>query len=478
MTTPDIHKKLIKGFLSLTFRKMFLDLINFVTIYIVVAKHVSVETFGIFAIASIILGIFSYFSDIGFGAAIIQKKVLDENDVKTTFFIQEILSILIFIIVWFSAPLFANFYNFDDASMWLIRALAGAFLINSFKIIPNNLLERELNFYPIVWTEVVEQIVFSGVLLYLVFNNYGITGFVWAAIAKSVAGVITIYLIAPWKIRLGYSKVSAKTLVNFGLPFQMNSLLALFKDQLVPLFNARIIGADGMAYATWAQGIASRPLQIMTIVIRVTFPAFARLQDEREELKKVVERSLFLTVLLLYPFLFGILAVAPSFVDYLGRDKWEPALLLIYLYALNTFWAAPSTIFTNLLSAVGKIGITLKLMVMWTVLTWILSPLLAYIYGYTGIALASAIISFTSIIPIVIVNKRLGINIINSMWQPTLASLLMGIITFILAQLFVRDLFSLIMVIGAGGIIYLLLVMLFAKNKALAALRRFKEERV
>src|SRR5688572_3858050 len=115
MVNQDIHKKLIKGFLSLTFRKMLLDLINFVTIYVVVAKHVSIETFGIFAIASIILGIFSYFSDIGFGAAIIQKKVLDEDDVKTTFFIQETLSILIFIVVWFSAPLFADFYNFDNA---------------------------------------------------------------------------------------------------------------------------------------------------------------------------------------------------------------------------------------------------------------------------------------------------------------------------------------------------------------------------
>lgn len=478
MEVDKLHRQLVRGFLSLTFRKVALDTIRFITIFIVLAKVLPIEVIGIYGIAQVILSFFTYFSDVGLGAALIQKKVITHDDLKTTFLIQEILIILIMIAVWFLAPIFASWYKFDEPSMWLIRVLGIAFFLNSLKVIPSNILERDLKFEPIVFVEIIEAIIFNSLLIYLTFSGFGISAFSFATLASALAATVILNIIAPWKMSIGFSKASAKTLFNFGIPFQLNSALAMLKDRLTPLITATIVGNAGFGYLTWAQGIAFRPLEIMNVVIRITFPAYSRLQENHQELKRLIEKSLFLTVSMIYPFLFGMLAILPIFIDFMGKQKFSPALPLIYLFAFSTFWAVPSTTFTNVLNAIGRVGITLKLMVMWTLLTWILSPILAYFYGYFGVALASAIISFTSIVPIMIVFKLIRVDILNNVWQPLAASLVMALIVYIVSLFLPITLLSIIILVVLGVMIYSGLILLFAKNKLILSWKELRGKNV
>lgn len=474
MDTKTVHKKLTRGFLSLTLRKTILDVINFLTIYVILASILPFSLLGIFVIASGILSFFSYFSDFGLAGAIIQKKEITEHDLKTTFFIQEVVTLVISISIWIAAPFLADYYKFDTGGMWLIRSLSVGFFLTSLKVIPSVLLERELRFERIVWTDIVEAIVFNGLLIYLSFNNYGIWSFVWAVIAQRVSGLITIYILAPWRVRIGFSKQSAKELFHFGVPFQLNSILALLKDRLTPLITAFILGSEKTGYISWAQGIANRPLEVMSIVIRVTFPAFSRLQHDKNALKTIVERALFLTVVLLYPVLFGIMAVLPVFIEVMGKQKFHPTMHLIYIFIIASFWAIPSTTFTNVLNAVGKIKITLILMVMWTLLTWILAPIFAIYFDYTGVAIAYLIISFTSIIPIVLVTRMFSIDLISSILKPLIASFLMAVIIFYLSQFLPQNLTTLISLILLGGLVYVVAMILMAKEKLIETVRSFR----
>lgn len=474
MEVSHLSKRLLSGFISLTFRKIILDAINFIVIFVILAKILPVEIIGIFGIATSILSFFTYFSDIGLAGAIIQKKEVQAEDLSTTFVIQESLALAISIIVWFSAPVFANFYHFNTDSMWLVRALGIDFLLTSFKVIPTVLLERELKFEPIVTVDIIEALVFNGALLWFIYQGQSVWAFTIATLIRSVAGLTTIYILAPWKIKIGFSKSSAKTLIKFGVPFQLNSILALLKDKITPLVTARIIGQSGVGYTSWAEGIAYRPLEIMTIVLRVTFPAFSRLQDNHVELKKIVEKSLFLTGLFLYPMLFGMLAILPEFIQFMGKDKWAPAVPLIYLYGFSVFWSAPSTTFTNVLNAIGKVGITVKLMLMWTVLTWGLSPLLALKFGFEGVALAAAIISITSIVPIIIVVRMVKVDLVEGLWQPLVSSVVMGMVVGTLAKVMAVNIYTFVGLVILGIIIYCGLMILLAKQKLILNFKEFK----
>ncbi len=462
MEISEVQKRLLSGFLSLTFRKFILLGINLLTINIFLARLLPVEVMGIFYIANTIQSFFIFFSDFGLAAAIIQKKEISEEDLKTTFTIQELLALALAIAIWVLAPALASWYQLDVSGMWLIRALAVELLLTSLKVIPSVLLERYLKFQPIVWVEIVETVIFNTLLIVLVYQGLMVEAFSWAVVARSISGAILINILAPWKIGFGYSRVAAKQLLHFGVPFQLNSLLAMFKDRLVPLLIAQIIGKAGVGYLTWAQSMAFIPLEVMNIMIRITFPAFSRLQDNPQELKKAIERSLFMTTVLLYPMLFGLMAMMPSLVNHIVSAKWQPSLPLFYLLCLTTFWASLSSPFTNIFNAVGKVGITLKLMIMWTVLTWVLSPLLAYQYDYLGPALASALISFTSIVPLLIIRRMMKIDILGNIVQPLVASIGMAIPVYFVAVWFVRDYLTFSLVIVMGAVLYAVLIYLLA----------------
>lgn len=476
MDTKTLNKKLISGFLTLTFRRIILLVITYLVTNIWLAKILTPDIIGVFNIATSILTFFTYFSDVGLAAAVIQKKDLDENDLKTTFTIQQILVGIICIIVFFLAPFFTTFYSLDPAATWLIRALGIGFFLSSLKVLPSVLLERKLEFKPLVSVEIAETIIRLALLVILSYQHWGINAYTVSVLAQSITGTTLIYLIAPWKIKLGISKDSLKKLINFGVPFQLNSLLALLKDRLVPLVIARMVGATGVGYITWAQNIAFMSLEVMNIMTRVMFPAFARLQDNKEELRKTLERTIFITCLLFYPVLFGTLAIAPSLVAHVVSPKWLPALPMIYLFAINAFWSAISTSFTNFLNAIGRIGITLKLMVMWTILEWLMSPLLTVFFNIYGVAIAQSVIAFTSIIPIIIVVRMIKIDVIAQVWKPLLAAIIMGVLTYFVATVVVTNFLTLLVVVGAGAIVYSGLIFLLARDRLILTFQFLRHE--
>ncbi len=466
LSLSEIKGRIKSSFITLTARQIALRAIGFLTINIILARVLPVDTLGVFNIATAVISFFAFFSDVGLGASLIQKKdEITHQDIKTTFTIQQTLVSALSVIIVVLAPLLSSFYGLDENGVWLVRVLGICFFLTSLKVIPSVMLERNLNFKPLVGVEILETFVFNGLLIALVFLNFDLWSFTIASFSRSFLGVLAIYIVAPVKIGIGVDKISAKRLLSFGVPFQLNTLLALAKDRLVPLVVAKIIGTSGVGYVTWSQSLALLPLEIMNVVIRITFPAFSRLQEDKENLSKLVEKSLFITSLLVYPVLFGIGAILPSLVEFVVSDKWKPAVFSFYLFAFSTYWAVISTTFTNTLNAIGQIKITLKLMVMWTVLTFILTPILSLVIGFQGVAVSSFVISFSSVLTIIYVKKVLAIKVLEAVALPTISSLLMAILVYTFSIFFVREVFSLILAIFIGVSCYFTLIFIFGKDK-------------
>lgn len=475
LTLPEIKKRALKSFVSLTGRQIALRAISFISLNVILARVLPVETLGIFNIATAIITFFAFFSDVGLAASLIQKKeAVTQDDIATVFTIQSAVVGLLSLIIIVSASALGSFYGLQDEGIWLIRVLGLAFFLSSLKVVPSVILERHLNFNPLIVVEVVETLVFNGLLIWLTLGGGGILSFSIAALLKSLIGVVLIYLLAPVKLGIRINPQAARKLLSFGILYQANTLLALLKDRLVPLVIARIIGPAGIGLITWSQALAFLPLEVMNIVNRITFPAFARLQDNQEALSRAVEKSLFATALLTYPALFGMGAILPFLVTYVVSSKWQPAVTSFYLFAFATYWAVISTTFTNLLNSIGQIKTTLKLMVMWTVLTWFLTPALVLIYGFIGVAIASFLISFTSVITIILVKRILVIRVMEAIFLPTIASAVMAGIVYWLGKSFIRDLTSLIAVVIIGGLVYSLFIMLLGKDRIFQELRSLK----
>ena len=270
--------------------------------------------------------------------------------------------------------------------------------------------------------------------------------------------VITIYLINPWKVGFGFSKISAKKLLSFGVPFQLNSLLALIKDDLFIAYLGKVLPLGEVGYIGFAQKWALMPLRlIMDNVIRITFPSFSRLQDEKNILTKAVEKSIFASCFVIFPSLTGLVLLSPYFINLIPKYiKWEPALLSLLFFSISSAASSISTPLVNALNAIGKIRMTLYLMVFWTLATWIITPILIVSLGFNGVAIASALISLSFIIVIAITRRYFDFNVINATFYPLVGSVVMGIAIYFMGQILAKSVLGLLLVICFGAMIYFL----------------------
>lgn len=472
-----ITKRSIRGVFALASRTFFLQSINFAGNFLLTI-FLSPSSFGIFFVVSAAIAFLSYFSDIGLAAALIQKKeAITQKDLETTFTIQQVLVATVVIIALLFSKAIGGFYNLNDDSILLFQALVISFFFSSLKTIPSILLERELRFERLVIPQIVETLFFNFTAVILAVKGFGVSSFTYAVIARGLSGLIAIYLISPWRIKFGFHKEYALKLLSFGIPFQLNSFLALVKDDLLIAYLGKVLPIAQVGYIGFAQKWAFTPLRlIMDNVIRITFPSFSRLQENKDVLKKAIEKSIYAACFLIFPSIVGLVLLSPYFINLIPKYlKWEPALLSLTFFSINAALSSISTPLTNALSAIGKIKTTLYLMIFWTIATWVLTPLAIFKFGFNGVAIASAIISFSVILVVYLMKKHIKFDLIRTVYSPFLASLVMGLAIYFLSPIIVRNAMSLIFMIFLGAVIYFFTILLFAKKQFFDDLRLVKE---
>ena len=463
----EIKKRSVSGVFTLTSRTFILQIISFTGTFLLTI-FLAPQIFGIFFVVSAVVAFLNYFSDVGLAAALIQKKEkITDSDLKTTFTIQQILVGIVVLIAFLFSIKIAQFYNLSVEGIWLFRSLVFAFFLSSLKTIPSILLERRLEFNRLVIPQIIEVFCFYSIAVFLAWKGLGVKSFTYAVFVRGVVGLIAIYFLEPWLPGFSFDKKVAKKLLSFGIPFQVNSFLGLIKDDLLIVYLGKVLPFSQVGYIGWAKKWAEVPLRLfMDSIIKVTFPAYSRLQEHPERLKKAINKALFFLILVVLPMGIGLIFVIKPLVFLIPKyKKWVPALSSFNFFVFASIWAAFSTPLTNALNAIGRINITLKFMGLWTFLTWILVPLFIFWFGFNGVAMAAFLIGLSSFLVVFVAKKYLQFDIISNVFPSFLSSIVMTGALFLLKERLTSSFIHLFFYVFLGAIIYLVSLIIFFKEK-------------
>ena len=470
-----ITKRSIRGIFALISRTFFLNLISFGA-FLVITSVLAARDIGIYTAVIAIQRVISFFTDVGLGAALIQKKQeLKQSDITTSFTIQAGLTLAIFLLVFMLNGAIASFFKLNEQGQRLLLVLVFTIFISSFKTIPSILLERSIKFGKLIFPQIIESLAFNGILMALIVGGYGIDSFSWAFLISSLLGIPFYYLVSPWKVRIGINRESLNTL-KYGIQFQAKNVLATVKDDLLTVILVRFLTFTEIGYIGFAQRLAFYVFRyVVDSVTKVTFSTYSRVQNDLVFLKKLIERSLFFVSASMFPLLFGLIVISPYLIRYYSKwnNKWEPAIFSLIFFCLNASLSSLSGILVNVLDATGKVKITLRLMVLWTVLIWILTPILIFFYGYNGVSVASFLVTATTVYTVFLVKKIVDFRFLQSIYKPIVATILMSIVVYTFSQMFVKDFLSLLFVILTGGLIYILSLFLLAKEELINGIKQF-----
>lgn len=468
LQVETISQRAVSGVVILTARKFALRAISYLG-SIFLARLLAPEIFGIFAIVNFVITFFGFFSDVGLGAALIQKKEKpDKEDLAVTFSLQQLLVISVVITLFILAPFFSGKYNLGEQGIWLIRVFSLSLFLTSLKTIPSILLERKLQFSKLVIPEVVEVVAFQILAISLAWLGFGVWSFIISLLVRSFLGTVTLYLISPWQPAFAWNKVKAKKLISFGIPYQLNGFIATVKDAVMPIFVGAVSGATAVGYLNWAMTFSKLPILFMSDIFRVTFPTYSRIQEDKDLLKKAVEKTIRFTNLFLFPTVFLLAATARQIVTIVFTDKWLPALPAFYIHLFGILVVGIANTFMDSFWALGKTKVAIKLLVIYTIVNWLASVPLVYKLGFNGAMIGSVIVLYISLpLSWYYMRQIVKVEILTQISSSFVASLITGLIIWFLALKWANNLLGLIGMLLMGGLLYLILLWIFEGKRLL-----------
>jgi O-antigen/teichoic acid export membrane protein len=299
---------------------------------IILARNLTPEDFGIIAMVTVFTGFLWVFRDFGAGSYLIFLKNENRSAQSTAFWLSVILGLILFAILWVTAPIIAEFYRMQ-LLVDIARYLALSFLIGGVTQVSVSLLQRDLKFKKLFFMHLIPIIGSGGVAVYMAISGYG----VWSLVVQTlVMYALQTLLLLVWgpKIYLrGASTKAFQDIMSYSLPLLGTNTLNYWVRNVDNLLIGKVLGQEALGFYSRAYSFLLIPVSAVTQnVTAVLFPAISSMKEDKERVRKAVLRVLELSVLISFPTLtFSFFFAMDITVTILGV-QWNPIVPLIEVF--------------------------------------------------------------------------------------------------------------------------------------------------
>ncbi|HBC7429885.1 TPA: lipopolysaccharide biosynthesis protein [Providencia rettgeri] len=392
----NTKNKLLSGMLWSSADKLITQ-IGYLLVTLFIARVIGPDAFGLIGMLSIFILLSESIINNGFSQALIQRSHnATENDYSTIFYINIIWGVFIYTILFFSAPLIADFYHKVEL-INISRVLFLVIIINSFSVVIRAKLIIKVDFKSQAISNVIATLLGSILSIYLVFNNYSYWAFVFLILSKAIFTNIFLYFFSRWVPQLIFSKKSFKELFRFGSNLMIAGFFATLVNNLYIVLIGRYFNVSNVGYFSQATNLTNFLSQFISSTLQgVTYPILTSIKEQRDKLISLYIQLLSVTMLISFPIFSGFAAISDTFtVAFLG-EEWLPAVPIIQILCFARMITPISAINMNILNAVGRSDLFLKTDLSKLPLI-LISIFFAIPYGMKGMAIAiltTTLISF------------------------------------------------------------------------------------
>ena len=365
---------------------------------IVLARLLGPTEFGLIGMISIFIALGTSLVDSGLSASIIRTQNADDRDYSTVFYLNLMMSLLVYGIVFFTAPFIADFYG-QDILVPIIRLYCISFVISAFSAIQTAMLNREMQFKKLMQCSVPGTIIGVIVGIALGYLGYGVWSIVWMYLSTQLIQALVLWAFSSWKPSLTFSKEKLRYHYGFGYKLMLSGLLDTAYKNVYNVVIGKFFSVQSLGYFERAKAFNTYPVTVLTSIIsKVSYPLLSKIQDQKERIAKVYRQLIQVAFFVTAPLMLGAAALArPLFLLVLG-EQWLPAVPFFQILCLSGMFYPIHAFNINVLKVYGRSDLFLKLEVIKKAVITV-SILVAFQFGIYGLVWSSV---FTSIVALLI----------------------------------------------------------------------------
>lgn len=358
--SDSLKQKAAKGVLWSTVERFSVQGVQFL-IMIVMARLLTPHDYGLIGMLAIFIAVAQSLIDSGFSQALIRKQDRTEVDNNTVFYFNIVVSALLYLILYVSAPLVADFYNTPQLCP-VMRVVCLSIIFNSLAVVQRALLTIKIDFKTQAKAALTAAVTSGVVGIAMAYHGFG----VWSLVTQQLLnlGINTglLWLLSKWRPRLIYSWQSFHELFAFGSKLLASGLLDTIYRNIYPIVIGKLFSASSLGHYTRAHQFSEFPSSNLTgIIQRVTYPVLCEIQNDDARLASIYRRFLKLSAFIIFPLMVGLSSVAKPFVNIVLGPQWSFCGQLLQILCFGMMWYPIHSVNLNLLQVKGRSDLFLKL---------------------------------------------------------------------------------------------------------------------
>lgn len=359
MSESSLRNKTIKGTFWSAADAFLGQGITFV-VGIVLARLLSPEEYGMIGICLIFTIILNGIVDSGFSNAIIRKKEATNDDYNTMFITNMVVSVVLYALLYFSAPLISSFFQMELTS--IVRVIGLVLIINGLSLTQQTNLTKKIDFKTKTKASIVSAIISGAIGIGMAYAGFGVWALVAQLLSKQTVYTIALWILNRWMPNFHFSIESFKYMWGFGWKLLVSGLLDRLWTQMYQVVVGKFYNVATLGQYTRGREYANIfSANITLIVQRVTYPVLAEVQDEKERMvlayRKVIKVTMFVTCVCMI----SLGAVAEPLIYCLIGEKWHQAATFLPLICISMSLYPLHAINLNMLQVQGRSDIFLYL---------------------------------------------------------------------------------------------------------------------
>ena len=370
---------------------------------IILARLLSPQEFGLIGMLTIFIALSQLLTDSGFSHALIRKQNCTQQDYSTVFYFNIVLGISLYVLLFLAANTISIFFR-EPILKPLIRVIGLAIIINSFTIIQNTLLTKQINFKLQAKISVVSFFISGIISIYMAYTGWGVWSLVALTLFKYSINSVLLWFWNKWKPLWCFSKKSFVELFSFSGKLFVTQLIDALYRNLYYVIIGKYFSAAELGYYTRAEQFQSLPsVNLQGIIGRVSYPVLATMQNDTPRLRDTYKKLIRSTMLITFVLMLGMAASAKPMILSLVGEKWEPCIIYLQLLCFVGIFYPLSALNLNILYVKGRSDLALRIEIIKKML-FVPVFVLAVMWGIKVMILSMIILSLIS-------------SFINSYWS-------------------------------------------------------------
>lgn len=328
---------------------------------LVLARLLTPTEYGLIGIVTIFTSVLTGVVDSGFSSSLIRKKEVSNDDYNTMFITNMAMSILLFFLLFISAPVIANFFERQELTP-LVRVMGLILIVQALSLVQYTRLTKRIDFKTKTKASLIAGVISGCVGIGMAFLGFGVWSLVGQKLSEKSIYTICLWFYNKWVPRMQLSKESFVYMWGFGWKLMVSDLLDRTWRDLYQVVVAKFYSPATLGqYSRAKEYGALFSAHFSGIIQRVTYPVLAEVQDDKVRLVAGYRRVIKLTMFLTAVFMFSLGAVSEPLIYCLIGPQWHEASTYLPLICISLSFYPLHAINLNMLKVQGRSDIFLYL---------------------------------------------------------------------------------------------------------------------